>query len=54
MRVRTKLTLLTTAFIVLVVITACAMIFSFAKENALSAAFDSGVSDYERFRNTLS
>ena len=54
MRVRTKLTLLATALIVLVVITACVMIFSFAKENALSTAFDSGISDYERFRNALS
>lgn len=54
MKVRTKLTLLATALIVLVVITACVMIFSFAKENALSTAFDSGVSDYERFRNALS
>ena len=54
MKVRTKLTLLATALIVLVVITACVMIFSFAKENALSAAFDSGVSDYERFKSALS
>ena len=54
MRVRTKLTLLATALIVLVVITACVMIFSFAKENALSTAFDSGVSDYERFKSALS
>ncbi len=54
MRVRTKLTLLSTALIVLVVITACVMIFSFAKENALSSAFYSGVSDYERFRSALS
>lgn len=32
MRVRTKLTLLATALIVLVVITACVMIFSFARK----------------------
>ena len=54
MTVRAKLTLLCILLIVLVVIAACIMVFSFAKGSALKTAYDAGLTDYEQFSRSLS
>ena len=54
MTVRAKLTLLCILLIVLVVIAACIMVFSFAKGSALKTAYDAGLTDYEQFFRSLS